>query len=406
VIVSFSDLTNSIETLEKSLLNTENLEISLYDESYNKTLKTDNVVYHLHERVFVQISTQLTNLKIKIKQCKLVTANTDSQNEFLLLNESMTKLNKMFGPFAYFEDGGNENEARFSFDSGLLDSDILKKIRCLVSVHTDLCKNSYQNCSLSSAQNISLMMPPITCKNETLCQNGCYVKSMKEFCKKPTTKLNSFDILSSMISKIEKSRHTKSCEEDQFQCFEGTCLPQEVRCNNIKECPDDSDEVECIRSSFSKDQCGKIKVAPKFTITSRIVGGEEATTGSWPWQVYMIINSKTSCGGSIISSRWILTAAHCLTERGTESEVDVYVGLHDKTRASEHTRLMNVNKIVIHEKYERAGAPIYDIALIRVNEIRFNDHIQPICLSNLNTEFAPGTSCVATGWGRLGPKTI
>lgn len=42
----------------------------------------------------------------------------------------------------------------------------------------------------------------------------------------------------------------ESCEEDQFICWDGTCLPQKVRCNNIKECPDGSDEVECSKMKF------------------------------------------------------------------------------------------------------------------------------------------------------------
>lgn len=44
----------------------------------------------------------------------------------------------------------------------------------------------------------------------------------------------------------------------------------------------------------------------------RIVGGVEATPHSWPHQVALFIDNMYFCGGSLISSEWVLTAAHCM----------------------------------------------------------------------------------------------
>ena len=65
------------------------------------------------------------------------------------------------------------------------------------------------------------------------------------------------------------------------------------------------------RSNNRKPSWGNTK--PSSNIGSKIVGGEEAIQNSIPWQISLRYRSNHHCGGSILSSDRILTAAHCLS---------------------------------------------------------------------------------------------
>jgi secreted trypsin-like serine protease len=58
---------------------------------------------------------------------------------------------------------------------------------------------------------------------------------------------------------------------------------------------------------------------------SRVVGGQQAQAGEWPWQVALMRGSFPFCGGSLVSNQYIITAAHCVKSTDWDSVTVIIV---------------------------------------------------------------------------------
>ncbi len=58
------------------------------------------------------------------------------------------------------------------------------------------------------------------------------------------------------------------------------------------------------------ESCGMPEV-----LQSGALADVNATKGAWPWQILMLLNGNPRCTGSLISSNWVVTAAHCVSGR-------------------------------------------------------------------------------------------
>ena len=146
----------------------------------------------------------------------------------------------------------------------------------------------------------------------------------------------------------------------------------------------------------------------------RILGGDIAVDGAWPWQVGLINNRETSvfygqfCGGSIIASVWILTAAHCVYDENDDGSLtpidarDIRVLAGTNYLEDGEGELIEVVGIYAHADYDPFAID-NDIALIRLARPP-TVSVAAVQLPTLTAEqryAGAGTRAIVTGWGRL-----
>ncbi|PNF43142.1 Venom serine protease 34 [Cryptotermes secundus] len=144
---------------------------------------------------------------------------------------------------------------------------------------------------------------------------------------------------------------------------------------------------------------------------SRIVNGRETGVNEYPMMAGLVDLQirDVICGATVISSRYCLTAAHCLLNRQT-AYTAILVGDHDISTGTE----TNSAKLLTTEHFE--PHPLYnsatqrnDIAVVRVSQdIVFSLEVGPACLPFRFPTTAVGTQVDVLGWGTIeqgGPKS-
>lgn len=168
---------------------------------------------------------------------------------------------------------------------------------------------------------------------------------------------------------------------------------------------------ESKRIGIDSPQCGKLGKErfrryseETFYRGKRIVGGSSASLNNFPWQVSLWTKNRHTCGGSIISSNWILTAAHCTEPYPAPENWTVYAGatfLSEMEEVANLTKLLSVTDVVSHPEFDRTTYD-NDVALMRMEyHLTMNDHICPICLPDSEEVITAGEECLISGWGAL-----
>ena len=157
------------------------------------------------------------------------------------------------------------------------------------------------------------------------------------------------------------------------------------------------------------------------TMRSKIINGVEARPHDWPWLVSISVryrgnngvwqNRTHICGGTLIESSHVLTAAHCLEQKiddrfvpltstnpSLESFFVLRIGVHD-IRLTRPDELYRARKVFVHERFVSSTFE-NDIALIRLDRpVPNTEQTSPICFPTSN--LAPNKQVTVAGWGTV-----
>lgn len=136
----------------------------------------------------------------------------------------------------------------------------------------------------------------------------------------------------------------------------------------------------------------------------RIVGGTTATRNSWPFLVALFSNGRHFCGGSLIDSSHILTAAHCIAHMSSTdvSRLEVALAMHTLKPYDSQAVRKRVRRVVRHKGFN--PVTLYnDVAILTLDSpVTFSSAIAPVCLPPMGStdQFVSKESTVV-GWGAL-----
>ncbi|XP_049704360.2 serine protease snake isoform X1 [Helicoverpa armigera] len=107
------------------------------------------------------------------------------------------------------------------------------------------------------------------------------------------------------------------------------------------------------------------------------------------------------CGGTVISERFILTAAHCISQPRVGPVKYIALGILRRSDPLDKWQRYNVRRVVPHPEY-KSPSKYHDIALLETDtEINFNNDVHPACL---HTKGEAEEILTGTGWGALGHR--
>lgn len=150
----------------------------------------------------------------------------------------------------------------------------------------------------------------------------------------------------------------------------------------------------------------------QFKWSPRILGGAYYFNRKHPYLVSLrrfneseLGSTEHFCGAAILNKRWIITSAHCTSEKMLHNQSDLLIGVGKNSFQSKADilKMHRAEHIVMHPKY--VGDKMYDISLIKTEEdIEFNAQTQPVKLSKEWIDEKIGAAI--SGWGLIDVSTI
>ncbi|XP_011205128.2 serine protease SP24D isoform X2 [Bactrocera dorsalis] len=145
--------------------------------------------------------------------------------------------------------------------------------------------------------------------------------------------------------------------------------------------------VFCLVAKATQNDDGSAEHKPSL----RILNGQVAAAGQFPYQVSVRLNREHICGGALLSANFVLTAAHCVYNIN-QTALGVQAGTLSRTAGGVFRAVCHV---VVHPEYDFDN----DLALLQLETpYSLSYYIQPIRIADW--EAPSGESVIISGWGR------
>ncbi|XP_034531996.1 hepatocyte growth factor activator isoform X2 [Notolabrus celidotus] len=161
--------------------------------------------------------------------------------------------------------------------------------------------------------------------------------------------------------------------------------------------------------SSKKPVCGKKHKKRLSIARGRILGGTSSLPGTHPWMAAIYTEQEDFCAGTLISSCWVLSAAHCFFRNPLMSQIRVVLGQHHFNATGLNTRTFGVERYIFPRKFSVFNPTLHDIVLVKLKKqngrcVRRTPFIRPICLPDKNMTFPDEYCCTISGWGHKNEK--
>lgn len=135
-------------------------------------------------------------------------------------------------------------------------------------------------------------------------------------------------------------------------------------------------------------------------INPTVLGGSDITIADAPWQILFIINDESVCGGALVSSTHVISAAHCFEGFAT-SKVQAWAGITEMSDRSDANRLP-IKSIAVHPAYDPSTFA-NDIAVVTL-KVPVPARLRTATIGlpakvDTNTWPALDATATVTGWG-------
>ena len=145
--------------------------------------------------------------------------------------------------------------------------------------------------------------------------------------------------------------------------------------------------------------------------TSRIIGGDDVTPHSIPWQVGLLTNTiiddykQVWCGGALLTDKHVLTAGHCTFDLNYKpfeaSDIRVVVAEHHQSDTSDGVQ-HDISSYKNHPQYDASTLDNDFSVLHLASPVELGDRAIPACLPDLrfSGDKLVGKYLTVSGWGR------